>query len=339
MVSAAQIEANRRNSQRSTGPKTDAGKARARGNALKHGLRAVTVMPVLPQEDPQELAERTQEWISDVRPQNTIERDLVGQAARLSLGIERGERIETAHLTSRVRMAAQGQAQKLSAQQRRQVRELGRRLLYVAGPEEVKVNKQPLWADDPEMLVGELEESTEGCRWLLERWAEYRNLLDRKAKWDEAVLVRFIRLQGKNVVEAVYDPALNSIFLAWDVLVQEYVEEEWESFRKERPTNDPAYNHRLQWREIAPRPRGEAEAWAVLCTVVDHQVCRLTERLADNEDREAAEDPDWADRAALDCSPEFERHRRHQSAKTRELLRTLDTLRKMRKCGIRHGEW
>ena len=42
------------------------------------------------------------------------------------------------------------------------------------------------------------------------------------------------------------------------------------------------------------------------------------------------EDPDWADRAAFDGSPAFERHRRYQSAKTRELHRTLDTLRKMR---------
>ncbi|MGZ3415778.1 MAG: hypothetical protein ACXVAT_18315, partial [Isosphaeraceae bacterium] len=37
------------------------------------------------------------------------------------------------------------------------------------------------------------------------------------------------------------------------------------------------------------------------------------------------------DRAALDCSPAFERHRRYLSARHRELLRTLETLRKMRK--------
>ncbi len=53
----------------------------------------------------------------------------------------------------------------------------------------------------------------------------------------------------------------------------------------------------------------------------------------------AAEDADWADRAALDCSTEFERHRRYQSAKTRELLRSLDTLRRMREFGICNGEW
>ena len=63
------------------------------------------------------------------------------------------------------------------------------------------------WADDPELLVSQLEESAEGCRWLLQRWAEFRNLLDRKLKWEETELLRFIRLQGKNVVESVYDPA------------------------------------------------------------------------------------------------------------------------------------
>src|SRR5208337_29836 len=111
-------------------------------------------------------------------------------------------------------------------------------------------------------------------------------------------------------------------------------------FREERPTTDPAYNHRLHWSEIAPRPSDPAEAWAVLSAIVNQHVGRLKELLARNEAIEAAEDPDWADRAALDCSPAFERHRRYQSAKTRELLRTLDTLRRMRKAefGIRNRE-
>ncbi len=65
-------------------------------------------------------------------------------------------------------------------------------------------------------------------------------------------MLRFIRLQGKQVVESVYDPALNSIFLAWDVLVPKYAKEEWESFREERPTTDPAYNHRQPGVRAAP---------------------------------------------------------------------------------------
>src|SRR5208282_5727266 len=51
-------------------------------------------------------------------------------------------------------------------------------------------------------------------------------------------------------------------------------------------------------------------------------------------------------REALDCSPAFERHRRYQSARHRELLRTLEAYRKMRnaECGMRitrmtNGKW
>jgi hypothetical protein len=44
MTSFRQIEANRRNALRSTGPKTDDGKQRSRRNAVRHGLTAETVI-------------------------------------------------------------------------------------------------------------------------------------------------------------------------------------------------------------------------------------------------------------------------------------------------------
>src|SRR3954470_13887939 len=52
MATQKQIEANRLNAQRSTGPRTPEGKAAVRLNALRHGMRARTV--VLPGEDRQE---------------------------------------------------------------------------------------------------------------------------------------------------------------------------------------------------------------------------------------------------------------------------------------------
>ena len=163
-------------------------------------------------------------------------------------------------------------------------------------------------------------------------------------KWEEPVLIRFIRLQGKRLVESVYDPVLNSIFLAWDVIVPNYARVEWEEYREERLILDPAYNHRLKWKEIAPRPKDVSEAWAVLYAIVDEHVGRLEELLAQNEAIETIEDPTWRDRAAMDCSAAFERHRRYQSAKTRELHKTLDTLCKLRKAefgmeGVASGQW
>lgn len=47
MTSVTQIEANRRNALKSTGPRTEAGKQVSRGNAVRHGLTAETVIGAL----------------------------------------------------------------------------------------------------------------------------------------------------------------------------------------------------------------------------------------------------------------------------------------------------
>jgi len=304
-------------------------------------MAAISIMPVLPQEKPGELEKRIQNWDADLQPQTAAEHELVQQAVRLSYAIECGERMETAHMSRRVRQARRGRTLKIDAQ-RKHLRELERRLLYIVGPEEVHIDKQPPWADDPWLLVRELKEFAEGCRWLIERWEEYRKLLEFISKWDEPVLIRFIRLQGKDMVESVFDPKLNAIFLAWDVLVPRYATVEWESYRKDKPITLASHNHRLTWHEITERPKDPAHALAVLHDIVDEHVDRLKQLLIRNEALEAAEaeEPDWAEFAALDCSLEFERHRRGQSARSRELLRTLDKLLKMRnaECGMRNGE-
>ena len=96
----------------------------------------------------------------------------------------------------------------------------------------------------------------------------------------------------------------------------------------------------VPYREIAPPPSDETAALTLIRSVIEQHVGRLEELLAEHEEIEADEAAERYDRAALDCSPAFERHRRYQSARHRELLRTLETLRRMRKeeFGTGNGE-
>ena len=72
MATPKQIEANRRNAQKSTGPKTPEGKAAIRLNALQHGLTARVA--VLPFENAEEFAGLCASLESEWQPQTPTER-------------------------------------------------------------------------------------------------------------------------------------------------------------------------------------------------------------------------------------------------------------------------
>lgn len=71
MASRAKIEANRRNAQHSTGPKTPGGKSRSSGNAAKHGLLARRVL--LPAVPAGELAAFIARLRTDLQPEGELE--------------------------------------------------------------------------------------------------------------------------------------------------------------------------------------------------------------------------------------------------------------------------
>lgn len=93
MTSAAQIEANRRNSQRSTGPRTEAGKARSRRNALRHGLAARTLI-VAPGEDEADFAAFAADLRQDLAPDGAVEEALAQRIILCAWRLERIARIE-----------------------------------------------------------------------------------------------------------------------------------------------------------------------------------------------------------------------------------------------------
>ena len=75
MTTYKQIEANRRNARRSTGPITEEGKLRARRNAVRHGLTAETVIGAL--EDAEDYKAFEAAVIADYDAQSAVERELV----------------------------------------------------------------------------------------------------------------------------------------------------------------------------------------------------------------------------------------------------------------------
>ena len=79
MASKRQMNANRRNAKKSTGPKTPEGKRVSRMNALKHGMAAHIL--VLPHEDELEFTELRQRLIASCAPANDYELMLVDQIA------------------------------------------------------------------------------------------------------------------------------------------------------------------------------------------------------------------------------------------------------------------
>jgi hypothetical protein len=93
MTSLKQIEANRRNAMKSTGPKTEAGKERSRRNAVRHGLTAETVVDVL--EDPEDYQAFEIAVASDFDAQTAVERELVLRLASLLWRLRRATAIDT----------------------------------------------------------------------------------------------------------------------------------------------------------------------------------------------------------------------------------------------------
>jgi hypothetical protein len=96
MASQRQLEANRANARRSTGPKSQRGKARSRRNALTHGLTATQIL--VPGEKPEQLDRLREGLHADFAPGSTIERELVDQLALLLLRRRRVPVVEAALL-------------------------------------------------------------------------------------------------------------------------------------------------------------------------------------------------------------------------------------------------
>ena len=189
MTSTKRAEANLRNSAAAQpGPARSVERRSARLNAVTHGLTAETL--ILPGEDPREFQRRLDDWTAQLEPANPFEHDLVRQVVTLSWRLDRADRVQDA-------LIADSLGTDTAEQRRAEVEDLGRRLLP---PPRVPnfVRRFGVWADldrlahrgpddpdDPARLLLRLESTADGCRWLLDRWAELRTIADAGTAWPD----------------------------------------------------------------------------------------------------------------------------------------------------------
>jgi hypothetical protein len=106
MASEAQIAANRRNAERSTGPRTAEGKARAAQNGLKHGLCAAAT--VLPWEDRAEFEAMVADLTQRLQPADEVELALLLQYADATWRRQRCGTLETGLLAGAMPETTEG---------------------------------------------------------------------------------------------------------------------------------------------------------------------------------------------------------------------------------------
>ncbi len=185
MATTAQIEANRRNCRKSTGPRTEVGKKKSKFNALDHGCRSQLL--VLPSEIFGDYVNDLQAWRLSWKPRNPSEEFLIDQIVSLKWQADRIDQAHTARLTRRMHFGVFDEDNKVE----RQVIELGQKLFRDAcGPrllrledkqgapdrdgEIHRVSDYGNAEDHPTLLVHELKASGPGCQWLQDQWARLR---------------------------------------------------------------------------------------------------------------------------------------------------------------------
>ena len=161
---------------------------------------------------------------------NQYEEDLAECAAMAKWQLDRANSVEADRASARSR--AQPDRRPLRCNAKDDVMNLGSRLFHDRrGPIELYASRDysggeprtssPDTPTDPEKpagIVRRLESTTEGCRWLLDRWRELRELIDSPVGWLPPQKLKAIRLLGKQPLQAGTDDQVASVFLACHVI-------------------------------------------------------------------------------------------------------------------------
>ncbi len=188
MTSFKQVEANRANARKSTGPITEEGKQRSRCNAVRHGLTADTVIGAL--EDAEDYQAFEQAIIADYDAQSAVERELVRRLAGVLWRLRRATTMETGlfeiqadHLSAlrRVRQGGPGSQEALYALFGRSMPAAIERALYA---QDIAGATNDMSAATPTSPAGQLGSGVELARCFLRLANQPNFALDRLSRYE-----------------------------------------------------------------------------------------------------------------------------------------------------------
>ena len=320
MATAAQIEANTRNAQKSSGPRTEEGKKRSRCNALDHGCRAN--MMVLPTEVFGEYEHELHAWVSSLKPRNPTEEFLVTRMAKLAWQGKRIDRAQTARLSTRIH---QGEMEEDDAEAG-QVIELGQKLFRDAcGPialhlqngtgdlcpdgDNFRISDYSDDEDQPMRLVHCLQTTRAGCQWLLDGWAELTALLEKGVPWLASDKLKAVRLLGRHPIDALDHEDVARVYLASHVLLMKQDGEPFQEIINElSPEEAVVYRESLCLRQYdLLKPKDPAAAREVLVEIVNRAVERVRSKADVLDELAELNAPFTAGRLSWDDTAEGER--------------------------------
>jgi hypothetical protein len=209
-------ESNRRNSQKSTGPRTEAGKARSKYNALKHGMRAESVL--LPGEDAGEYEATREQFQEEMSPRNGVEAHFVDSIVDDAWSLLRTKRAAAAQLAYTLRNQPIEQARA----ERENVIECSRRLVRdLTDPDPFTPDDRNGGPGHPGRLVEALEATVAGCDWLLGRFRQLKMHLNAHDVWRQRDGYELLRLLGFHAGEVSSEDSVAVLLLASQSVIDE----------------------------------------------------------------------------------------------------------------------
>lgn len=221
MSSEQRIEANRKNAQKSTGPRTPEGKAASSRNALTHGLTA-KAHALLSGESVEVYQEHLDKWL-ECYGDDPAQAALAERACVSAWKLRRLDRQECALVSEQIRHASDN----FDVEQIRRAQTLGEKLfhdplnrcqdMFDETPEHLRLLNE--WrGTEPAVIKAELESFAAGADWMLARWNELSLILETEGFWHYDARYHVTKLLGRRPEDVMRDPVIRDLQLSCHVL-------------------------------------------------------------------------------------------------------------------------